>query len=282
MKIAISGAGGFIGTALSQYLEEKGHEVSPVSRTRLQLGVDQLAGFLEGIDAVINLAGYPVISRWTEKNRSLIYDSRILTTQMLVKAIQQAKHPPSLLISASAIGIYKSPGKHTEASRDFDSGFLGDVCRDWEAEAGKAGCRVVVVRTGIVLDKSGGALKSMLLPFQLGLGGPIATGSQGFSWIHLKDVLGAINHLIQHVELKGVFNLTAPNPVSNKDFAKALGRVLHRPALLPTPAFVLQLIYGKGAEALTRGSFVIPERLLESGYNYQYPALDGALKNIFR
>lgn len=280
MKIAISGAGGFIGTALTRYLEEKGHEVFPVSRTRLQLGVDQLAGFLEGMDAVINLAGYPVVSRWTEKNRRLIYDSRILTTQILAKAIQQAKQPPSVFISASAIGIYKSPGRHTEDSLEFDSGFLGDVCRDWEAEAGKARCRVVTIRTGIVLGKGGGALKSMLLPFRLGLGGPIASGSQGFSWIHLTDVLGAIYHLLRQEELKGVFNLTAPEPVSNKVFAVTLGRLLHRPSFLPTPAFVLKMIYGKGADALTQGNFVLPARLLASGYKFQYPDVEKALKAI--
>jgi uncharacterized protein (TIGR01777 family) len=246
------------------------------------LSDENLASELNGTDVILNLAGAPVVSRWNDKNKQIIYNSRILTTRKLVAAIQLMQNPPSVLVSASAIGIYQSPGEHTEASRSFDNGFLGKVCTDWEAEAGKASCRLVILRTGIVLGQEGGALPKMLLPFKLGLGGPIASGKQGFSWIHVSDVIRAVDFLINHKELSGVFNLTAPEPVNNLNFSKALASVLHRPALINTPAFVLRLLYGEGADALTQGQFVYPERLIKSGFTFQYPELASALSSFFQ
>ncbi|MBK7029131.1 MAG: TIGR01777 family protein [Bacteroidales bacterium] len=282
MKIAISGAGGFLGTSISRYFQSLGHTVMPISRAMQNLRDEKLASLLEGADVIINLAGAAVVSRWSDKNKQLIYDSRILTTRKLVAATKIMKSPPSVLVSASAIGIYQSHGEHNETSHSFDDGFLGKVCIDWEAEACKATCRVVIMRTGIVLGREGGALPAMLLPFKLGLGGPIASGKQGFSWIHVNDLIRAVDFLIHHTELSGIFNFTAPNPVDNLKFSKALASVLHRPAFFHTPAFVLRLLYGEGATALTQGQFVYPDKLINSGFSFQYPALESALHSLFR
>jgi uncharacterized protein (TIGR01777 family) len=244
--------------------------------------VQELAEILEGVEVVINLAGAPIISRWTLESKKRLYESRILTTRKLADVIRFMQHPPRLLISGSAIGIYSTAGTHTEESIDLAHDFLGKVCRDWETEALSAAgsARVVIIRTGVVLGKGGGALKKMILPFRLGLGGPIASGKQGFSWIHLKDVLGAILFLIDESNLSGIFNLTSPDPIDNRTFSKILGHTLNMPAILPIPGFILRLMYGDGAIALTQGQIVYPQKLLASGYNFQFVELESALKDI--
>lgn len=207
--------------------------------------------------------------------------SRIDTTASLVKAIQAAVVKPSMFISTSAVGIYPDGQTFTEKDRQYDPGFLGKVCQAWEEEALKASAvtNVAVFRLGIVLSKDGGALPKMLLPFRFGLGGKIASGKQGFSWIHIDDLINAYRFVVEK-QLTGTFNLTAPGVTDNAGFTSSLSRALKRPALLPVPAFMLKLIYGEGSTALTGGQKVAPVRLLEAGFEFRYPKLDEALREL--
>jgi len=282
MRAAISGAGGFIGSALSAHLTANGWTVFPLSRDILSLPSVELAAKLEGIQVIINLAGAPIVSRWTRSRKEVLYKSRILTTRKIAIAIRLMKVPPLTLISGSAVGIYTNTGIHTELACEFATDFLGKLCEDWEYEALKiiGLSRVILLRTGVVLGPGGGALEKMLPPFRLGLGGIIASGKQGFSWIHLEDMLRAIEFLATHEEIFGPVNITAPEPVDNRSFTKTLGSVLHRPALIPVPAIALKLLYGEGSVAVTKGQTAYPEKLLQAGFNYRFRSLRTALEDI--
>ncbi len=296
MKLLITGASGFIGSALIRQLVSDGHQIIGLSRSpeRLQ---DRLAGQLrvigslteidaaESIDALINLAGEPILDkRWSDTRKQLIYNSRIDTTTALIALIKRLDTAPKVLISGSAVGFY---GSHVgdrvlDENSEGRPGFTHKLCADWESKALEAqsqGVRVCLLRTGVVLGQ-GGALKRMLLPFQLALGGPIGSGKQWFSWIHLDDMVAIIRFLLAHEVLTGAFNATAPQPVTNRVFTQALGRVLHRPTLLPMPAFVLQWLLGEGAELLCEGQRVAPARLLEAGFEFSYPDIDVALQAL--
>ncbi len=295
MNILVTGGTGFIGQALIPALVARGDQValwtrSPESAARLfGQRVQARARLAElsqdaGYDALINLAGAPIVDRrWTEKRRRLLRESRIGLTRELIDWAGEQPKVPHTLISGSAIGYY---GNHrddlelTEAGEVVD-GFAHQLCRDWEAEAvrGEAlGMRVCRIRTGVVLGTGGGALGRMLPAFRLGLGGPIGSGQQWFSWVHRDDEVGAILHLLAHPPLTGAFNLTAPQPVTNETFARGLARVLGRPAFMRVPAWVLEAALGDAAELLVGGQRVVPERLAESGYRFRYPELDGALR----
>jgi uncharacterized protein len=282
IRVAIAGAGGFIGSALKEYLRKRDCSVISLSRKLLSMSVPQLVNLLEGTDVIINLAGSPIVGRWTPQTKSAIYASRILTTRKLASAILAMKSPPDLFISGSAVGIYNEKGNHTEDSQEISDGFLGKLCQDWEAEAlaAKEKTRVILLRTGVVLGKEGGALAKMLPLFRAGLGGVVASGNQGFSWIHMNDLINAIEFLISKPELSGVFNLTAPGPIDNRSFTKHLARTLNKGAFLPVPEFMLRLIYGEGAKALTEGQFVYPEKLITEGFSFEYPNLEAALSDI--
>ena len=275
MRVTITGASGLIGTKLVAALTRRGDEVTKLS---LRSGPPDAAA-LAGRDAIVHLAGENVAQRWTDESRKKILESRERGTRQLVEAIAQADPKPKALVSASAVGYY---GPHGDERLDEDTppgdDFLAQVCVTWEREANKAeGLRVVTVRTGVVLDKSGGALSKMLLPFKLGGGGPVAGGEQYMPWIHVDDVVGIYLAAIDN-DWQGPVNATAPEPVTNRTFSKALGKALHRPAIAPIPGAAIRLLYGDMAEIVTTGQRVIPRRTLELGYAYQHPDLDEALR----
>jgi len=281
MKILVSGSTGLVGRSLISKLKDAGHEVTGLSRSGFHKGVGYLTPLVNDADVVVHLAGAPVVARWTPSYKKEIEDSRFLTTTMLTEAIAKATHKPRLLISTSAVGIYPDGEVFTEATARYGNDFLAKVCTEWEDCALKAATdtRVAIFRLGIVLSGEGGALKKMLLPFKLGLGGPIASGKQGFSWIHIDDLVNAYLFVIEK-QLDGVFNLTAPNPTDNSGYTMALGKVLHRPVFMPIPAFALWLIFGAGATMLTGGQKVFPGRLLDEGFVFGFPGIEAALQDL--
>ncbi|MFP8965340.1 TIGR01777 family oxidoreductase [Pokkaliibacter sp. CJK22405] len=297
MNILMTGGTGFLGSALAPLLLANGDNVGAwvrnVDRARKVLPsavtlFEHLPSHKEQQwDAVINLAGAPILgARWTDGRKQELRDSRIGQTQTLVRWMSQAESPIPVMLSGSACGYYGncSPRQTLTESSSAQECFPHQLCRDWEEAALHAqnqGTRVCLLRTGVVLDKQKGALKQMLPPFRLGLGGPIGDGNQVMSWIHLQDWLDAVVFLLKNPTLQGAFNLTAPHPVSNRSFAKSLGQVLHRPAILPMPASVMHLLLGEAAELVTQGQKVIPERLEEAGFIFAYPQLDEALSAIF-
>jgi uncharacterized protein (TIGR01777 family) len=281
MRILIAGASGFVGSALVPFLQTGGHTVDRLIRGKAW---DPVSGridlaALENYDAVINLADH----RWTAQIKEEILSSRLQTTRLLAESFTQLKNPPKTFISASAIGFYGDRGEEvvTEATGP-GTGFLAEVCHAWEgaaAQARAAGCRVVTPRLGVVLAPNGGALKKMLLPFKLGLGGRTGSGEQWMSWIALEDLLGVFLALLTTPALEGAVNAVAPHPVRNKDFTHALGKVLKRPTLLPMPAFAARLAFGEMADALLlSGAKVLPEKLTAAGFRFAYPTLESALR----
>jgi uncharacterized protein len=295
MEIAVTGASGFIGTALVAGLAAAGHRVVRLVRVPPAPGspdiywdpdkayVDTIR--LDGIDAVVHLAGESIAQRWTYDKKSRIQLSRTRGTQLIAEAVRQLTQPPKVLVSSSAIGWYGNRG--SEILREDSppgSGFLADVCRDWEAAtevASRAGIRVVHLRTGIVLSKKGGALAKMLPPFQLGIGGKVGSGKQYMSWIDLDDLISAMIHAIKTPSLQGPVNGVSPNPVTNTVFAQTLGKVLGRPAVVPLPAFAVRVMFGEMGDALLLASQrVEPARLKASGYLFRYPVLEAALRHL--
>lgn len=297
MKILITGGTGFVGGAVTRRLLEMGHEVTVIGSSRqCRLPAHEQLSYVSADttkpgdwqrlvaeqEALINLTGRSVFNLWTESYKKSIYDSRILTTRNLVAALPE--NSETILLSTSAAGYYGDGGE-AEKLETMGPGndFLAQVCRDWEAEAQTAaakGARVVLMRFGVVLGKGGGAMATMKLPFQLGLGGPIGSGKQWFPWIHLEDLVSAIVFLLSAEECRGPFNFTAPQPVRQKDFARQLGACYHRPALLPAPAFVMKLVLGEFGQSLLQGQKVVPSALSESGFLFTYPDLPAALREI--
>jgi uncharacterized protein len=280
--IAISGAGGLIGSRLTGHFKAKSRKVISLGRKDFTCTSEELAQKIDQAGVLINLAGAPVIKRWTEKYKKEIYKSRIQTTRKLVEAIKLANNKPSLFLSASAVGIYDQAHTHDEHSTHFADGFLGGVCTAWEAEAEKIPqqTRLAIIRLGIVLASEGGALKTMLPPFKLGIGGKIATGKQPFAWIHIDDVVSAIDFIVENDKTEGVYNLAAPGLINNQQFTTALGKALKRPTLFTVPAFALRLLYGEAAATLTGGQKVAPMKLEEAGFQFNYPEIEQALKSI--
>jgi uncharacterized protein len=298
MDVAITGASGLIGRALSSSLRADGHRVLRFQRGGVTsgdaIGWDPDAGridapALEGIDAVVHLAGEGIAEhKWTDEQKGRILDSRVRGTAVLAAAVATRERKPRVLVSGSAVGYYGDRGSEvlTEQSAPGND-FLARVCIAWEAEtapAAEAGVRTVVTRTGIVLDAHGGALKQMLLPFKLGVGGRQGSGQQWMSWIALADEVAAIRYAIENEALRGPVNLVAPNPVTNAEFAATLGRVLHRPTFLPTPMLPLKLRFGAElVEALLLASQrVAPAQLTAAGYRFAFSALEDALRAVVR
>lgn len=288
MKVGVTGATGFIGSRLSRYLSEKGHTVVKFSRRPTRTNgstVGLNSQTLDGLNAVVHLAGERIVGRWTAAKKMLIRESRGEGTRILSQMLVDLPVPPKVLITASAIGFYGDRGeeKLTETSPPGSS-FLADVCRDWEqaSNAVKAkGIRVVNVRTGIVLAKEGGALATMLFPFKLGVGGTIGSGRQFMSWISMPDLLDVYLHALTHDDLSGPLNAVSPQPVTNLEFTKTLGAVLSRPTVFPLPAFAARLMLGEMAEDLLLASArVIPKKLQEAGFEFRFPRLKAALENI--
>ncbi len=297
-RILITGASGLIGSALLASFDiqvrQRQLEIIRLVRGdakdatqiswdfRQTLSPDAVSNF----DTVIHLAGEGVAGRWTEEKKKSIRDSRVLSTRKLAEALAKSHAKPRAFICASAIGYYGDHGDEIIREESAaGTGFLPEVCREWEAAsqiAANAGIRTVNLRTGLVLSEKGGALKPMLTPFKLGLGGRIGSGRQWWSWIHMGDMVGGIHHAINTQSLSGALNMTAPNPVRNAEFTKKFAKVLSRPAILPLPAFALRMIFGKMAteEMFLASERVIPEKLLANGYNFRFPDLEPALENL--
>jgi uncharacterized protein (TIGR01777 family) len=280
MRVTILGASGFIGTRLAAALEERG---DTVVRTSLR---DPVAAAVAsaGSDVVVNLAGAGVSSRWTARQKRAIEETRIDLPRLYLEALRSVEGRPRAYVSASAVGYYGTSrtGTFTETSPPGID-FLARVCTGWEAEARHAATlemRVAIVRTGLVLGAEGGALAMLLPLFRAGLGGIAGDGKQWYSWIHIEDEVGIYLHAIDGAD--GVFNGTAPNPVTNREFTHTLGAAVHRPTLVPLPAFAAQLVLGEAATMVTAGQRVLPERTLASGYRFRHPELDEALRSIVR
>jgi uncharacterized protein len=296
MKIFITGGTGFVGKTLAPALVRAGKEVTILSRS----GKGELSGVswvegdptqrggwqetVKGHEAVINLAGASIFTRWTAEAKKTIRESRMLTTRHIVEAMEGGKG--KTLLSTSAVGYYGFHGDEALTEESPPGGdFLAMLARDWEAEAREAekkGCRVVVSRLGIVLGEKGGALGQMIPLFEKFVGGPLGSGKQFFSWVHIQDLSRTFLFLLEHPEISGPVNFTAPNPVRNKELAQALGRVMGRPAFLPAPGFMLKLILGEFGSILLEGQRVLPQKLLQAGFQFQYPEIEGALRQVIR
>ena len=301
-RIVVTGATGLIGRALVAELRSRGDQVVALSRdaqrAKSQLGgsvetvtwADPLAGpppegCLARAQGIVHLLGEPISQRWSDEVKTKIRDSRVLGTRNLVAGLLELPEAqrPRVFVSQSAVGYYGPRGDEelTESAAP-GSGFLADVVRAWETEAQAAedlGLRVVLTRTGVVLDAGGGALTKMLPPFKAGVGGPVGSGRQYLPWIHTDDVVGALLFCLDHDTATGPVNLSAPAPVTNRDFSKALGRALHRPAVMPVPAIALKLLYGEMSEIVLEGQRAVPRRLEELGYPFRQPDLDAALRD---
>ena len=285
MNVTISGSSGLIGRALIDTNSEKGWHFHPVPRDSFNLSdVEFLEKNIEGADVVISLTGAPILKRWTENYKKEIYDSRVETTKKIANAIVQAKVKPRLFISNSAIGIYDSTSIHDEESVSFATDFLGKLCLDWEAAAfsAKEYTRVVVLRTGIVLSRKGGAMKAMFTPFSIGLGGKIGSGDQAFSFIHIRDLMHIFSYVVENENISGVVNAVAPNPTNNYHLTKILGKVLVQRAFLRIPVAILKARYGEAASILITGQHVIPGKLLDSGFNFEFPTIEKSLLDLYR
>ena len=293
MKILVAGSSGLIGTALCSRLGREGHEVVRLVRRQPAQGElrwDPEAGeleqeALEGVEAVVHLGGRSIVAgRWTASVKAQLRQSRVQTTQLLATRLAELAAPPQVLICASAVGIYGNRrDEELDEGSDTGEGFLAELGRAWEeasAAAAAAGIRVVQARLGIVLSRRGGALAKMLLPFRLGVGGKIGAGRQYVSWISLEDAVAALIYAVENDALRGPVNLTAPQPVTNAELTRTLGRVLRRPTLLPLPAFAAKLLLGELAEeGLLASQRVRPTRLLEAGFEFAHPKLEGALRH---
>jgi len=304
MKVAITGATGFVGSLLVQQLHGKGHKIVVLTRNtafaqkvfpseafpnvEIVAYTPNTSGSWQSViascDGVVNLAGEPIgEGRWTPERKQEILNSRKLGTQKIVEAIANANPKPTVLINASAIGYYgTSETANFDETSQSGNDFLAQVCQAWEAEATKvkdAGVRLVILRFGIVLG-NGGALGKMIPPFKLFAGGPIGSGRQWFSWIHVDDLVNLIMQALTKSEIEGVYNATAPNPVRMADLSQTLGQVMNRPSWLPVPAFAIEALLGDGAIVVLEGQQVLPKRTVETGFEYKYPNLQSALRQI--
>jgi uncharacterized protein len=301
MRIVVSGGTGFIGRPLCRLFIEHGHDVTVLSRQKDENAADSRATMvywdgitrgtweraLMGANAVINLAGAPIADRrWTPKRKKVLIDSRVKTTRLLVEALSALPHAPEILINGSAIGYYgPRDDQSLHDTAEPGSGFLTDLCRRWEQQAMLAerlGTRVVCLRTGMVLGKQGGALPRMRLPFRLFMGGPIGSGNQWISWVHLDDLTRLIHWLLITPHIRGGVNAVAPHPVTMREFAATLGSVLQRPSWLPVPALALRLALGELSTLMTAGQRVIPFVALQNGFTFRYPSLFMALAQLER
>ena len=298
MKVVIAGGTGFLGRSLSQSLAAEGHDVVVLTRGSADRTLNAVrwtptgeggpwGSAIEGAGAVVNLAGESIASkRWTEAQKRNILDSRVQATRSLVSAIRTAANPPPVFVSGSAVGYYGPLGDGI-ATEDAPPGsdFLARVCVTWEEEARRAATartRVTCIRTGLVLAKDGGALPPMLPPFRFGAGGPVGSGRQYWPWIHRQDWVDLVRWTIRTADAGGAINATAPNPVTNAEFARALGRAMHRPAFMPAPAFALRLLLGEMADSLVlSGQRAVPGRAERGGFTFTYRTVDDALAAIF-
>ena len=299
MKIFISGGTGFVGANLARYFLAKGHNVIATGTSSAKTSISHenfryisadttekgpWQDSLKDVDALINLAGRTIFNRWSERYKKQIYNSRILTTHNLVEALPDDKEV--VLCSTSAVGYYGDRAEEILNEEAFPGNdFLAKVSIDWEKEAflaEKKGARVAVMRFGVVLGKNGGALAKMIPAFKSFAGGPIGSGKQWFPWIHLEDLISAVMFIIENQDIKGPVNFCAPNPVRNRDFAKALGRILSRPSFMKVPSFMIRTLMGEMGTIVMSSQRVVPDRLLKNGFEFQYPDVEKALNNLIK
>jgi uncharacterized protein len=293
MHIVLPGGSGFLGSGLAKRLRNDGHAVTVLTRSPRHTGDVQWdpygpsaswANVISGADAVINLSGASIAKRWTAAHKREMWRSRILSTRTLVSAMKRAGPMPATLVNASAVGIYGARGDEPVTEESVPgSGFLADLVREWEKEALEAApqARVVLLRSGIALDRQGGALPQMALPFRMFVGGPIASGRQYLSWIHRDDWVSMVVWALTNSGVAGPLNVTAPNPATNGDFSRTLGRVLRRPALLPIPSIALRVVVGEMSRELVNGQRVLPQKAHSLGFGFRYPLLEPALRAIY-
>jgi uncharacterized protein (TIGR01777 family) len=299
MKIIITGGTGFVGTQLTTRLVQDGHTVTILTRSlkgakERPPGISYLEGdptkkgpwqeAIKNHDAVINLAGASIFSKWTDEHKKAIRESRVSTTQNIVEGIPSDPSKKITLFSTSAVGYYGFCGDE-ELIEDSPPGddFLARIAKEWEGEALKArekGARVVITRFGIVMGEKGGALSQMIPLFKKYIGGPIGSGKQWFSWVHIKDLVEVFAFLLKHPEISGPVNVCSPNPVRNRDLAKALGKMLHRPSFIPAPGFMVRWVLGEFGSIILEGQRVVPKQLLNSGFVFQFPDIECALQSI--
>ena len=293
MRVVLAGGSGFLGSALMSALRQNGDSVTVLTRSPSRPdevrwdpygALEGWAHTLDAADAVVNLAGASIGQRWTAARKRDMWKSRVHLTRTLVAAMKSVRTVPRALINASAVGIFGPRGNEalTEASAP-GTGFLAALCKEWEKEAMEAAShsRVVLLRNGLVFDRKEGALPQMARPFAFFAGGPVGSGEQVISWIHRDDWTALAKWAIETDSVSGPMNATAPNAVTNREFAHALGRVLHRPAVMPAPAFAVRLLLGEMADAILTGQRVVPARALEKGFTFRYPEIEGALARIF-
>jgi uncharacterized protein len=295
MNILITGGTGFLGTYLCNFLYDKSHKITILSRNTKHKLVNKNISLINNLnsttdyyDIIINLAGESLANkRWNDKVKHELVNSRVNTTKQIIEFIENAKKKPQLLISGSAIGYYGHSDKtiFTENSTATETNSLAyEICSKWESEAIQAidyGVRTAIIRTGIVLEKKHGALAKMMLSFKLGLGAIISPGTQFMSWIHIYDFIMAINHIIDNKNISGIFNLCSPHPVTNKEFSETLSKTLNKPCFLTMPNFILKIILGDMAEELLiKGQYVFPKNLLDTGFKFKFNLLDNALKDL--
>jgi uncharacterized protein len=293
-RVLISGASGLIGAALAPALEADGHELTRLVRDSAKSRNDLVwepmrevpPQLVSGRDVVIHLSGESVSGRWTAEKKRRIRESRVVSTRNLAWAIAKAEEPPRTFVCASAIGYYGDRDDELLSEEtSAGTGFLPEVCREWEAatHVGLAGVRVVNLRFGIVLSRNGGALKEMLLPFRLGLGGKIGSGRQWWSWIHIDDAVSAVMHIVGAESLRDAVNMTAPNPLTNAEFTRVLASVMKRPAIFAVPEFAAKLAFGEFAEqGILSSARVVPKKLEENGFEFRYAELREAVTQLLR
>ncbi len=281
LNIRITGASGYLGSILTTELMKSGHKVSGIKRNLLYGPVEDLINEIRNTDVIINLAGAPILQLWTKKRKRIIFESRVLTTKNLVSAIHMLplKEQPKKFISASAIGIYKSGEFHDEESTNFDEGFAGNVLKKWE-EATNAlpeSIQKNILRIGLTLDKRSLIIRLTRIPFKLGLGAAIGKGDQPFPFVHTNDVIKAFQWIVNDFHESGIFNVTAPHNISNREFSKAYAKVLNRPMFLIIPKFVFKLVLGEASIMITESPQVLPKKLIENGFEFDYPTIEEAL-----
>lgn len=283
MKAVICGINGFVGKHIKEALKSRGYEVLGIDKKEIG-DFNAVKSKLDSADVVINLAGAPIVGRWNEEYKKILKSSRIDTTNTLVSAMMEVTNKPKLFISTSAVGWYDNRATYDEYCQNCHSDdFLAGVCEEWEKSALKAeelGIRTLIYRFGLVLGKDGGMMAKLLKPFRLGIGGTIGDGSQAMSFIHIDDLVSAELFALDNQSLKGIYNLTAPNPITNKIFTKALGKKLNRPTILPVPIFMLKIIFSDGSKVLSDGQSVTPKKLLEAGFVFKYDTIEKTLENI--
>lgn len=301
MRVIVTGGSGLIGRSLSDSLAKDGHEVIVLSRkpesvknlprgARAEKWDGQSAQgwskFAAGTDAIVNLAGATISERWTEERKREIRQSRVNAGQAIVAAVKAVVKKPGVVVQSSAVGYY-GPRDTEEIPEESSAGndFLASVCKAWEAstaELDAVGVRRVIIRTGVVLDKNGGALPRMVMPIKMFIGGPLGSGKQYFPWIHLRDEVAAIRWLIDNPNAHGVYNLSAPQPLTNKEFTHTIGKVLGRPTFMPVPAFAMKTLFGEMSTLLLDGQREVPQRLLREGFKFQFNDADAALRDVLK